>query len=79
MDKKFIKDSIKIKRWHSRNCILEGKQNEYYFPDKMFFGNYAGNEKNFGNHYWIKMICNDPGCEFEAVINTNLLSELIKT
>jgi len=80
MDNSKIHDSIKVKKWHSKNCCIEGTKNESYFPTgTMRWGNYAGNlTKRIGNHHWVEMQCNDPDCEFRAVINTNLLSDLIK-
>jgi hypothetical protein len=75
-----MKKYLKIKHWHTRGCCLEGTDREMFFPTKeMFFGNYAGNKSNHGNHYfWIEMQCNDPKCGFKAVIDSDALSEMIK-
>ncbi len=80
MKKEVLLKNIKVKKWHNRKCFIEGTDNEYYFPTgETFFANFAGNRNKHGNHhFWMEMGCSDPACDFRAVINENLLSDLIK-
>lgn len=74
-----MKQYLKIKKWHTRGCSIEGTERLYYFPTgKMFFGNYAGNEKGSNNYYWIEMQCNDTQCGFLGLIDSNYLDNFIK-
>lgn len=77
-----MKEKIIIKKGHSDDCSL--KNDRSYFPDfkrgePFFFGNYRGNERvNLGrNNYWLKVTCNDPGCFFRAVVNWEVINDLL--
>lgn len=78
---------IIVKKEHSKNCCIVGTQSEHYFPvferssgvvqEPFFFGNFVGNRKK-GYHHWLEMRCNDTSCDFRAIINTNVISNLLK-
>ena len=70
------KKQIIIKKQHSKNCCIDGTEQLRFLPRDMFFGNYAGNRgKQNSYRYWIEMICDDPSCDYLALIDSHLLSE----
>lgn len=72
--------SIIIKQGHKSNCCIKGTKDEYYFTKEIFHGNLFGNLATRGNHYgWLTIYCNDPRCNFRAVMSLNKISTMIKS
>lgn len=73
-----MKKKIIIKKDHIKNCFIAYTEDEMYLMTKEFYGNFAGNKtKNGCYNRWIEMSCNNPQCNFKAIINQDILSELI--
>lgn len=71
-----MKKEVIEKRRHSKGCRIK----DQYWPEgEVFFANFAGNNPPGGMHSWLPMRCNDPDCEFLAVVSTGALSNLVAT
>ncbi len=83
--------NIIIKKPHSKKCTYVNTKSEFYLPsfksdllkrysrDPFFWGNRAGNKTKIGlSQQWLLMVCNSPECQFQAVINGEVLSDLVR-
>ena len=76
-----VKDAkdYKVLKEHSVNCGIVGTENIFYLLREGYWGNTKGKNVKKGNWYfWFPIICNDTGCEFNAIIGDKLLSKLIQ-
>jgi hypothetical protein len=73
--------NIIIKQGHSKNCCIYKTKDEYYFVKDIDRFNFNGDSTILGrhNHRFLEILCNDPGCQFRAVLSAEKISTLIKS
>lgn len=73
-----MNNKIIIKKDHVKDCFIAYTDDEMYCVKENYYGNYIGNKtKNGSHHRWVVMECNNPQCDFRAIINHNVLSDLV--
>ena len=73
---------IIIKQKHDKKCwCVKNKVVQYNFDfddGNVYFGNYVGNKGKGSGYIWLKVRCNDPECNFQAVVNNDFIAKLIR-
>lgn len=68
---------------HNKGCrIYRSKVNfEHYVFSHTYYANAFGNinKKRSNWHVWFIFQCNDPDCVFKMIVNSNYLSEIVKS
>lgn len=76
--KKEILREYRVIKEHSINCCIVGTEQLFYLLREPFFGNHVGHTNmKLSNYLWYPVICNDPRCEYRAIITDHLINYLI--